>query len=213
MLRRPNTRGAWTYLEHEFLSQRESHALLLFAAFRTAMQGASMITDFCRRLETMAATLTEFGDPIGDRTLVLMLFHGLSGKFRPTVSNLKMCQPFPTIEEARTLLLLKEINLDDITAESNAPPVAPSAFVAAPNATPRTSTGGGHSGGTYTGQGSQPSQRFGHRHGKGGKQQQQQNGSNTGGPRPPVPFSDPWAGTVQFWLHPYGAQGCISGLH
>ncbi|XP_066347891.1 uncharacterized protein [Miscanthus floridulus] len=124
----------------------------------------------------MAATLTDFGDPIGDRTLVLTLLRGLSGKFQPMVSNLKMCQPFPTFEEARTLLILEEIDLDDVTAESDAPPAAPSALVAAPNATTRTSTDGGHSGGTYTGQdsqggqGGQPSHRSSHHRGKGGKQ-------------------------------------------
>jgi hypothetical protein len=32
------------------------------------------------------------------------------------VSNLKMRQPFPTFEEARTLLLLEEIDIDDIAA-------------------------------------------------------------------------------------------------
>ena len=32
------------------------------------------------------------------------------------VSNLKMRQPFPTFEEARTLLLLEEIDIDDVAA-------------------------------------------------------------------------------------------------
>jgi hypothetical protein len=77
-----------------------------------------------------------------------------------------------------------------------------------PNITPHTSTGGGHLGGTYTGQGSQggqPSQCSSCHHGKSGKQQQ--HGSNTEGPRPLVPFSDPWAGTMQYWPHSYGAPG------
>ena len=87
---KPNARGAWTYLENEFLGQCESRALLLLAEFRTAKQGSASITDFCRRLETMAATLSDFGDLIGDRTLVLTLLHRLNGKFQPMVSNLKM---------------------------------------------------------------------------------------------------------------------------
>jgi hypothetical protein len=138
MNRKPNARGAWTYLENEFLGQHESHALLLSAEFRTAKQGSSSVTDYCRRLETMAATLGDYGDPIGDRTLVLTLLHGLNGKFRPMVSNLKMRQPFPTFEEARTLLLLEEIDIDDIAASEAAgasDPPAPStstALVAAP---------------------------------------------------------------------------------
>ncbi|XP_066319983.1 uncharacterized protein [Miscanthus floridulus] len=119
MNHKPNTRGTWIYLENEFLGQRESRALLS-AEFHTAKQGSASITDFCRRLETMAATLNDFGDPIGDRTLVLTLLRGLNGKFRPMVSNLKMRQPFPTSEEARTLLLLEEIDIDDVDASEAA---------------------------------------------------------------------------------------------
>ena len=81
----------------------------------------------------MAATLSDFGDPIGDRTLVLTLLRGLNGKFRPMVSNLKMRQPFPTFEETRTLLLLEEIDIDDVAASEAAgasDPLASSATTA-----------------------------------------------------------------------------------
>lgn len=158
MNRKPNARGAWLYLENEFLGQRESRALLLSAEFRTAKQGSSLITAFCRRLETMVATLSDFGDPIGDRTLVLTLLRGLNGKFRPMVSNLKMRQPFPTFEEARTLLLLEEIDIDDIAAGEAAgtsDPLASStstALVAAPHP-PAGRPHGGHGQGNQAGHG------------------------------------------------------------
>ena len=69
MLKEPNARVAWVHLEDEFLGQRESRALLLSAEFRTVKQGASSITDFYRRLETMATSLREFGDPVGEKPL------------------------------------------------------------------------------------------------------------------------------------------------
>jgi len=151
MLKNPNARVAWLHLEDEFLGQRESRALLLSAEFRTVKQGSTSITDFCRRLETMAATLRDFGDPVGDRTLVLTLLRGLSAKFRPMVTNIKLRQPFPTFAEARTLLLLEEIDLNDITADTEPPPApAPSALVtdssgpvARAPSTRGSSTGGG----------------------------------------------------------------------
>ncbi|XP_066373154.1 uncharacterized protein [Miscanthus floridulus] len=147
ILRNPNARTAWKFLENEFLGQRESRALLLSVEFRTAKQGVSSIHEFCCLLETMAATLSDFGDPIGDRTLVLTLLRGLSDKFWPMVTNLKMRQPFPTFEEACTLLLLEEIDIDDIAAGNDAPPPpAPSALVAAPR-TPSGGSGQGHSSG------------------------------------------------------------------
>jgi hypothetical protein len=130
MLKDPNARTAWLHLEDEFLGKRESRALLLSTEFRTAKQGASSITDFCRRLETMVASLREFGDPVGDHTLVLTLLRGLCGKFRPMVTNIKLRQPFPTFTEARTLLLLEEIDLNDVAIENDiTPSPAPTALV------------------------------------------------------------------------------------
>ena len=66
MIRQRPAREAWCYLEDEFLGQKESRALLLETQFRNLRQDSMSITDFCRRLETMAASLAEFGDPIGD---------------------------------------------------------------------------------------------------------------------------------------------------
>jgi hypothetical protein len=96
MIRDPTARDAWLYLEDEFLGQRESRALLMEAEFRSFKQGALSITDYCRRLETMAASLKEFGDPIDDWQLVLTLLRGLNDKYRHMVSNLKMQRSFPT---------------------------------------------------------------------------------------------------------------------
>lgn len=62
----------------------------------------------------MAASLKEFGDPISDQQLVLTLLCGLNGMYRHMVSNLKMQCPFPTFMEARTLLLLEELDINDI---------------------------------------------------------------------------------------------------
>ena len=81
----------------------------------------------------MAASLAEFGDPIGDRQMVLTLLRGLSGKFRHMVSILKMHRPFPTFAEARTHLILEEMEID---ARPSSPPVA---LVAAPRSAANTS--------------------------------------------------------------------------
>jgi hypothetical protein len=223
MNRKPNARGAWVYLENEFLGQRESRALLLSAEFRTAKQGAASITDFCRHLETMAATLSDYGDPIGDRTMVFTLLRGLNGKFRPMVSNLKIRQPFPTFEEARTLLLLEEIDINDLAAgeaagASDPPPSSTTtALAAAPRAPGNHGQGGGHGQGRpavfaapgqgaygHGGQtpGGQNGQRNGRRRGGRGRNQQQQGGNQQqqgGGNFPMAHVYNPWAGHVQFW--------------
>jgi hypothetical protein len=153
-IRDPSARQAWLYLEDEFLGQRESRALLLEAEFRSFKQGDLSITDYCRRLETMAASLKEFGDPIGDRQLVLTLLRGLNEKYRHMVSNLKMQRPFPTFPEARTLLLLEEIDVNDV--HGNTPSASNTqALLAAkpPPPRPTAPTGPGGSGGAPSGGG------------------------------------------------------------
>jgi hypothetical protein len=96
MLRQLSAHGAWCYLEDEFLGQRESRTLLLKTQFHNFHQGSLKITDCCRRLESMATSLAEFGDPIIDRQMVLTLLRDLNGQFRHMVSILKMHRPFQT---------------------------------------------------------------------------------------------------------------------
>ncbi|XP_066395820.1 uncharacterized protein [Miscanthus floridulus] len=174
MIRDPNARAARLYLEDEFLGQRESRALLLEAKFRSFKQGALSIMDYCRHLETMAASLAEFGDPIGDRQLILTLFRGLNDKFRHMVSNMKMQRPFLTFDGARTLLLLEEINLNDIIADdTHATSPAPPALVAAP--TPPLQR---PSASAPAGSGAPAGSRNSCHHGRGGK-----SSGGSGGPR------------------------------
>jgi hypothetical protein len=132
MLHNSSTSIAWSVLKSKFLGQRESHSLLLSIEFHRVKQGATSITNFCNRLKTMASALTKFGDLVGIQTLMLTLLHGLNDKFCHMVSNLKMQHLFPTFKEARTLLLLEEIDIDDAVEDAPSPtfvtvPYAPSA--------------------------------------------------------------------------------------
>jgi hypothetical protein len=164
MIRQRPACEAWCYLEDEFLGQKESHALLLETQFCNLRQDSMTITDFCRKLETMATSLAEFGDPIGECQMVLTFLCGLSGKYRHMVSILKMHRPFPTSAEARTHLLLKEIDIDA------RPPSPPSALVATMPAPPAaTHARQGVSTPAALARNGQPGgQRNGHRRGKGG---------------------------------------------
>jgi hypothetical protein len=150
--------------------------------------------------------------------MVLTLLRGLSGKFRHMVSILKMQRPFPTFAEARTHLLLEEVDVDAL------PPSPPAALIAS---SPMTPTGGQGrhvqaSAPSRAGQPGQPGgQRNSRRRGKGGRGQGSHPGAGQGGHGPPTgghgapathghcgqgvvqpSFAHPWAGTLQMW--PYG---------
>jgi hypothetical protein len=210
LIRQRPAREAWCYLEDEFLGQKESRTLLLETQFRNLRQDSMLITEFCRRLETMAASLAEFGDPIGDRQMVLTLLRGLSGKFRHMVSILKMHRPFSMFTEARTHLLLEEMEIDA------RPPSPPTALVvhqqqatSCPSSTPRQGNPSAtqqRSHGVPTG-GQRTNGRRRGRGGRGGGQQPPGRGTpSTGqGSAPPgmhPSFAQPCAGSLQMW--PYG---------
>ncbi|XP_040382424.1 programmed cell death 6-interacting protein-like [Oryza brachyantha] len=211
MMRQGSARNAWCYLEDEFLGQKESRALLLETQFRTFRQEALSITNYCRRLESMAASLADFGDPIGDTQMVLTLLRGLSGKFRHMVSILKMQKPFPTFSEARTHLLLEEMEIDA------RPPSPPAALVVAPSrpaapgaaAAPRPGAPPPPRPAAPTG-----GQRNGRRRGRGGRgapaapnagAQPGGQGSAYNGAGVHPSFMHPWAGSVRMW--PYDPSG------
>ncbi|XP_066323954.1 uncharacterized protein [Miscanthus floridulus] len=212
MMRQGPTRGAWCYLEDEFLDQKESWALLLETKFRNFRQESLSITDYCRQLESMAASLAEFGDPIGDRQMLLTLLRGLGGKLHHMVSILKMHRQFPTFAEARTHLLLEELEIDA------RPPSPPSALIAA---MPRPAAPGAPApprlGAPPPARPPAPNgQRTGRRRDRGGRNGQQQGQSvlpggtplaGQGGAPPGMhpSFAHPWAGTVQLW--PYDQSG------
>ena len=56
--------AAWLGIEQQFLNNRESHAMLLDAEFRTLCQGALSIDDYCRKMKSMADALADLGEPI-----------------------------------------------------------------------------------------------------------------------------------------------------
>ncbi|XP_066344597.1 uncharacterized protein [Miscanthus floridulus] len=217
MMRQGTARHAWCYLEDEFLSQKESRALLLETRFRNFRQDSLSITDYCRRLESMATSLAEFGDPIGDRQMVLTPLRALSGKFRHMVSILKMHRPFPTFTEAQTHLLLEELEIDAC------PPSPPAALIAAtPHPAAPSATAPPRQGTVPPPRPNAPTsvQRNGRRRGRGGRNSPSTN--NSGAPSAPtasVPyggqggsspgthpsFAHPWAGTMRMW--PYNPTG------
>jgi hypothetical protein len=170
----------------------------------------------------MASALAEFGDPVGDQTLVLTLIRGLNGTFCHMMSHLKLHRPFPTFDQARTLLLLEEIDIKDTAGDEPPPPAlfASGGFTGSAPQRPPGGPPGGQAGGYNGGQassytGGHGGQRNNRRRGRG-----KNNGGTPGGPGghgagqgggprpgPPPPLAsipNPWAGTVQMWSHPYG---------
>ncbi|EAY83991.1 hypothetical protein OsI_39218 [Oryza sativa Indica Group] len=162
-------RIVWLSLEQMFLGHQEQRAMHLSAEFHTFVQGDLSANDYCRRLKAMADTRGELGDPVTDRQLVLAMLGGLNPKYENLQTIIPLQRPFPIFVEARSQLILAEINKGSSNRSSTS-----TALVA--------TTGGGSRGGTggmnpahATGFGN-PNQGVG-----GNKNRRRRNGNGGGG--------------------------------
>ncbi|XP_066333438.1 uncharacterized protein [Miscanthus floridulus] len=130
-------RAAWLGLEQQFFNNRESHAMLLDAEFRTLCQGALSVDEYCRKMKNMADALADLGEPVLDRTLVLNVLRGLNERF-PFMSQLITRQkPFPSFVDVRADLRLAELNMASPSAPPSALVTVPSSKPPAPSPTPQ----------------------------------------------------------------------------
>lgn len=204
---RGNTaRTAWLDIEHQFLSNCETR-VYLDAEFRTFMQGDLSVTDYCRKMKSMADALADLGEYIPNHTLVLNVLRGLSGKFTYMTPHFKRQRPFPTFNEVRADLLLEELMGSTTSSTSSTALVA---------TTPGDAKGAGGPGGpsapkgASSGSSTQPGSGSGYgrrrRRGSGNGGGKNADQSTTGQSAAPWPsFYNPWTGTIQMWPGPPAA--------
>lgn len=77
----PTAHIIWLGLEKQFIGNKETHALLLDAEFRTFVQGSLSVANYCCHLKTMADRLTDLSKLVWDRILVLNIVCGLIERF------------------------------------------------------------------------------------------------------------------------------------
>jgi hypothetical protein len=111
----PHARVAWLATEGLFLDKAEARALRLDAAIRTFVQGDLSVSEYCRKMKTMADSLGDLGCPVEDRMLVLNVLRGLSDRYTNLRSLIMRQRPFPTF-----LLVRDDLALEDITLGAQA---------------------------------------------------------------------------------------------
>jgi hypothetical protein len=188
-------RGAWLAIESQFLGNRETWALFLDAEFRNFRQGDLSIIDYCRKFKGMADALSDLGEPVPDRTLVLNVIRGLNERFASIGLHLRRGRSLPTFLEVRNDLLLEELTFahHSIVLTSvllatttdkpptNKPEPPPPHH---PPSNPKCGTRGGKKGGRRSGP---PTKQHGP-------------GSTSTNTWPS--FYNPWSGSIQMWPGP-----------
>jgi hypothetical protein len=101
----------WLTIEDQFISNKETCALILDAEFCNFVQGDLPVAYYCRKLKSMADSLGDLGELVLDQTLVLSVLHGLNKKFGYMGAILKRQKPFPSFSEVKNDLLVEEISM------------------------------------------------------------------------------------------------------
>jgi hypothetical protein len=71
-------RQVWHMIEHQFIDNSKTCALHLDATFRNFVQGNLSVSDYCRKMKSMADSLADLGCAISDRNLILNVLRGLN---------------------------------------------------------------------------------------------------------------------------------------
>jgi len=99
-VRDDTARITWLRLDQHFRGNHETRALHLDADFRIFEQGDLSITDYCRKMLSMADDLSDLGEVVHDRTLILNMLLGLDEKYSyivpPQVSQVHPIGPYLT---------------------------------------------------------------------------------------------------------------------
>ncbi|XP_013594843.1 PREDICTED: uncharacterized protein LOC106303010 [Brassica oleracea var. oleracea] len=98
-------------LENFFRNNKEARAIQLDHKFRTTEIGDLSIHAYYQELKSILDLLANVDAPITERTLVTYLLNGLNGKYDNIINVIMHRQPFPTFEEARSMLILEEDRL------------------------------------------------------------------------------------------------------
>lgn len=211
--------AVWRALEGQFIVNRETRALHLDAEFRAFVQGDLTISDYCRRLKSMADALGDLGEPVLDRTLVLAVLRGLNEKFAYMSALLKRQRPFPTFLEVRSDLLLEELEMASRPSQQTTTVLlatAPSGAKggAQPASGQATALGGRSTappvvthGATSSSCRSSSANRRRRRNNRDGNNNGGGKSGTTGAPSGWPSFYNPWTGTIQMWPGPQQSAG------
>jgi hypothetical protein len=104
-------RKFWHTIKHQFIDNSETCALHLDTTFRNFVQGDPSMSDYCRKMKSMADSLADLGCTVSDRNLVLNGLRGLNKRYDHLQPIITRSTPFPSFHKVRDDLVLEELTL------------------------------------------------------------------------------------------------------
>ncbi|KAM3315406.1 hypothetical protein ACQJBY_033874 [Aegilops geniculata] len=102
----------WDKLYTFFRDNQPGWAIHIREELSATEQGDMTVAAYCNRIKALADALADAGEPVSDEMLTLQMIRGLNNRFHVLATTLPMHRPFPNFIQARSLLLLEEINLN-----------------------------------------------------------------------------------------------------
>ncbi|KAK1626229.1 hypothetical protein QYE76_000544 [Lolium multiflorum] len=118
LARDQTARQLWLAIHELFSANKTSKAIYLDNDFRQLAQGASSITEYCRRQKQLSDALADNDSPVSDRALVLNTLRGLGPRFASAATIISMTDPLPSFLRARSMLLMEEMQQSNAAANA-----------------------------------------------------------------------------------------------
>ncbi|VAH87490.1 unnamed protein product [Triticum turgidum subsp. durum] len=101
----------WDKLYTFFRDNQPGWAIHIREELSATEQGDMTVAAYCNRIKALADAL-DASEPVSDDMWTLQMIRGLNNRFHVLATTLPMHRPFPTFIQARSMLLLEEINLN-----------------------------------------------------------------------------------------------------
>jgi hypothetical protein len=108
-------RQIWHTIEYQFISNNETCTLHLDVMFHNFIQGDLSVSDYCRKIKSMADSLVDLGCAIFDRNLVLNVLRGLNKQYDHICAIITRSTPFPSFHKVQDDLVTEELTLGSDT--------------------------------------------------------------------------------------------------
>ncbi|KAK1651986.1 hypothetical protein QYE76_069791 [Lolium multiflorum] len=118
LARDQTARQLWLAIHELFTANKTSKAIYLDNDFRQLAQGASSITEYCRRQKQLSDSLADNDSPVSDRALVLNTLRGLGPRFASAATIISMTDPLPSFLRTRSMLLMEEMQQSNAAANA-----------------------------------------------------------------------------------------------
>lgn len=112
----------WTRIENQFRNNKEARVMQLDSELRSKEIGDLSINEYCQQLKSTADLLANLDSPVADKTLVMYMLNGLNEKFDYVLNVIKHQKPFPSFDDAKSMLEMEETRLKKtkkVTASHN----------------------------------------------------------------------------------------------